>query len=60
MQITTNDPLGIVTENPRKTCPVAKFGRPHTWVTGAFYVADRLVITDDYVKCGCGQIQYDG
>lgn len=56
----STDPLGIVTENPKPTCPVARFGRPHTWTTGAFYVGPRLVISDEYVMCGaCGQIECD-
>lgn len=60
MSTATVDPLGIVTPNPKKTCPVAKFGRPHIWTTGAFYVGGRLVVTDDYVMCGnCGQIEED-
>lgn len=51
------DPLGIVTANPRPTCPDARFGRPHMWVTGAFYVDGRLIESDDYVMCaGCGQM----
>lgn len=54
------DPLGIVTENPRRTCPVAKFGKPHRWTTGAFYVGPVLIISDEYVSCVCGQIEYDG
>lgn len=60
MTTKTTDPLGIVTENPRKTCPVAKFGRPHVWTVGAFYVGDRLIESDDYYKCICGQIEHDG
>lgn len=60
METTTKDPLGIVTENPRKTCPVARFGLPHVWMTGAFYVGPVLIQSDDYVMCGaCGQIEYD-
>lgn len=58
---TTGDPLGIVTPDPRRTCSVAKFGRPHFWMTGAFYIGGRLIESDDYVICGnCGQVEYEG
>lgn len=57
---TLADPLGIVTANPKKTCPAARFGRPHMWATGAFYVEGNLIQTDDYVKCAaCGQVERD-
>lgn len=52
------DPLGIVTPNPRPTCPVARFGRPHVWCFGFWH--EGQFIADEYVKCSCGQIEYDG
>lgn len=56
------DPLDIVTPDPAKTCPAARFGRPHVWQTGAFYLPDgRLIESDDYVRCAnCGQVEFDG
>lgn len=53
-----SDPLGIVTPNPRPTCPVARFGRPHVWCFGFWHEGE--FIADEYVKCICGQIEYDG
>ena len=56
-------PIPAITDRPRKTCPVPGFGRPHVWLTGAFYWPlngqDRqLYIGEDYVMCGsCGQIE---
>ena len=59
-EVDPRDPLGIVTPNPKPTCPVPGFGRDHLWATGAFYVGSRLIQSDDYVMCGsCGQIEYD-
>jgi hypothetical protein len=55
--------LPVVTENPKPTCPVARFGRPHLWVTGAFYWPlggkdSTLYVGDDYAMCAsCGQIE---
>ena len=49
----------------RATCPSAKFGRPHQWITGAFYWPRlspdaRLYEGDEFVMCGlCGQIEED-
>lgn len=55
---TTTDPLGIVTPNPKKTCSVARFGRPHVWCFGFWH--EGQFIADDYVKCGhCGQVEED-
>lgn len=54
-----------ITAEPTKACRVAKFGRPHTWITGAFYwpldgVERTLYVGEDYVMCGsCGQIERD-
>lgn len=54
----TADPLGIVTPNLKKTCPAAKFGRPHVWLFGFWH--GEFVIAEGYVKCGsCGQIEAD-
>lgn len=59
-EVDPRDPLGIVTPNPKPTCPVPGFGRNHLWMTGAFYVGSRLIQSDDYMICGsCGQIEYD-
>lgn len=63
----TISPMTSIEEASRtestKTCPVARFGRSHTWLTGAFYyplgaVDANLYRGYDYVMCAaCGQIE---
>lgn len=62
----TVTPVVTPVSERKKTCPVARFGRPHRWTTGFFYWplhADgpRQAYTgEDYVMCGlCGQIEED-
>ena len=55
----------VVTKDPKQSCPVAGFGRPHTWLMGAFYwplndCHSGLYVGDEYVMCGaCGQTERD-
>lgn len=61
----TPAPTVTPVEERRKTCPQARFGKPHVWTMGAFYwplgsPEARLYVGDDYVMCGgCGQIEED-
>lgn len=64
MRMATPTPTPL--ELKRKTCPVAKFGRPHFWVTGAFYwphesarpARQILYVGEEFVMCAkCGQTE---
>lgn len=62
----TQTAIPTITADPKATCSVAKFGRPHLWTTGAFYwplgASENvsLYVGEDYVMCGaCGQIERD-
>lgn len=60
---TSTVPTVTPEDQRRKTCPVAKFGRPHVWITGAFYwplgsASAVLYEGEDFSMCGaCGQVE---
>lgn len=59
-------PTATPLDKRKKTCPAARFGRPHVWMIGAFYwpmhtaagESRTLYMGEDYAMCGsCGQIE---